>query len=99
MACCLDITLDPAAFTVACFRHRELHCTILALTNEHITFPDSHTLTSFGLEYGRPLAAWFHLVKRLSPIGQVGRTDGLSQQVEQINKVADAYAGGDLIEE
>jgi hypothetical protein len=51
VACCLDITLGSAGFTVACFCHSEFHCTILALANQHITFLDFHTLTSFKLEY------------------------------------------------
>jgi hypothetical protein len=55
VACCLDIKLGSAGFTVACFCQSKLHCTILALANQHVTFLDFYTLTSFKSEYGNTI--------------------------------------------
>ena len=49
VVCRLDIALGSAGFTVACFCHTKLDCTILALANQHITFLDFDTPTSFEL--------------------------------------------------
>ena len=60
VARCLDITLGSAALTVACFCYGKLHGTILALTDQYITFFDFHTLTSIKSAYGNTIKKTYH---------------------------------------